>query len=133
MLISNEMSKTNCEDFRGAMMDQHAEHCPFPHNVASGRPRLGVSTLIPSQNPRPILDLLGVTDKEMQAQMAKDHPYVFKKETEPSFLPAAHLPKEPGVVDMSRKRKQDEVECPAVLQQLNMSPGAAKEAPEARR
>ena len=60
-----------------AMAQQRAKHCPFPHDVASGRPRLGVSLLLPSPNPRSILDLLGSTDQELQDHMAKGHPYEF--------------------------------------------------------
>ena len=60
-----------------AMAQQRAKHCPFPHDIASGRPRLGVSLLLPSPNPRPILDLLGSTDQELQEHMAKGHPYEF--------------------------------------------------------
>ena len=49
---------------------------PSPMNV-SGKPNLRVSFLSPSTTPRPHLDLLGVTDQELQEQMAKGHPYTF--------------------------------------------------------
>ena len=61
------------------------------------------------------------------------------KQTEVAFVPPAHLPEEPRVVDIprfeSRKRKLDEmaqVEGPAVLEQLGMKPGPAKEVPHAK-
>ena len=60
-----------------AMVQQRAKHCPFPHDIDSGRPRLRVSLLVPSPNPRPLLDLLGDTDQELQEKMAKGHPYAF--------------------------------------------------------
>ena len=105
-----------------------AQNCPFPHDVASGRPRLGVFVLRPSPSPRPIPELLGQTDDDLQEKMAKHHSYAFTrredKETEP---------KEPMVVDSSRKRKQDQVVCPAVSEQLGMSPGPSKEVPHVKR
>ena len=52
-------------------------NCPIPHDGANGLPTLGVSLLTPSPNPPPILDLLGVSDQELQDHMAKGHPYVF--------------------------------------------------------
>ena len=61
------------------------------------------------------------------------------RQTEVVFVPDAHLPKEPRVVDIprfeSRKRMLDEmaqVEGPAVLQQLGMKAGPAKELPHAK-
>ena len=51
--------------------------CPFPHDSIDGSPNLRVSLLIPSPAPRPLLDLLGVNDQELQEQMAKSHPYAF--------------------------------------------------------
>ena len=60
-----------------AMAQQRAKHCPFPHDIASGRPRLGVSLLLPSTNQRPLLDLLASTDQELQEHIAKGHPYEF--------------------------------------------------------
>ena len=111
-------------------MAQRVKHCPLPHDIASGRPRLGVSLLVPSPSPSPILGLLGVTDQELQEQMAKGHPYefnlgggkVFKdykeavnalmernipdilhdKQTEVVFLPDTHLPKMTRIVDINR-------------------------------
>ena len=115
-----------------AMAQQRARHCPFPHDIASGRPRLGVSLLVPSANPRPLLGLLGDTDQELQERMAKGHPYAFNmgngnnisyqnyqevtkalmernlpdvwhnRQTEVVFMPEAHMPKMPRVVDMNR-------------------------------
>ena len=58
-------------------MAQQSRHCPIPHDVATNRPKLGVSLLSPSSTPRPILGLLGVTDQQLQEQMAKGHPYEF--------------------------------------------------------
>ena len=46
-----------------------ARHCKWP--------KLEVSLLSPSPSPRPLLDLLGFTDQELQEQMAKGHPYEF--------------------------------------------------------
>ena len=102
--------------------------CPFPHDSIDGSPNLRVSLLIPSPTPRPLLDLLGVNDQELQEQMAKGHPYefnmgggkVFKdykeavtammernmpdilhdKQTEVVFMPEAHLPKVPRLVNL---------------------------------
>ena len=111
-------------------MARQAQHCPIPHDVANNRPRLGVSLLSPSPNPRPILDLLGVSDQALQEQMAKGHPYIFNmgggkffknyretvnalmernmpdilhdKQTEIFFLPEAHMPKMARIVDIKR-------------------------------
>ena len=110
-----------------AMAQQRAKHCPFPHDIASGRPRLGVSLLVPSPNPRPLLGLLGDTDQELQERMAKGHPYIFNmghgksfqdykeaanalmernmqevlhnRQTGVVFIPESHLPKVPRAVD----------------------------------
>ena len=101
--------------------------CPLPHNTTDGRPKLQVFGLSPSTNPRPLLDLLAVTDQELQDQMAKGHPYAFNmgnnisyqnyeeavkalmernmpdlvldKQTEVVLLPETHLPKVPRAVD----------------------------------
>ena len=101
--------------------------CPLPHNTTDGRPKLQVFELSPSTNPRPLLDLLGITDQELQDQMAKGHPYAFNmgnnisyqnyeeavkalmernmpdlvldKQTEVVLLPETHLPKVPRAVD----------------------------------
>ena len=109
-------------------MARQGSHCPLPHEVANNRTELGVSLLKPSPNPRPLLNLLGVTNQELQEQMAKGHPYefnmgggkVFKdykegvkalmernmpdilhnKQTEVVFLPETHLPKMARVVDL---------------------------------
>ena len=61
------------------------------------------------------------------------------RQTEVVFVPDTHLPKEPRVVDIqrfeSRKKKLDEMaqlEGPAVLEQLDMKPGPAKEVPHAK-
>jgi len=60
-------------------------------------------------------------------------------QTEVVYMPHSHLPEEPRVVDIprfeSRKRKLDEmaqVEGPAVLEQLGMKAGPAKELPHAK-
>ena len=75
-----------------------------------------------------------------EALMERNMPEVLHdKQTEVVFLPDTHLPKEPRVVDIqrfeSRKKKLDEMaqlEGPAVLQQLDMKPGPAKEVPHAK-
>ena len=112
-------------------MAQHA-NCALPHERVSGKPNLRVSFLSPSTTPRPLLDLLGVTDQELQEQMAKGHPYSFNmgrgniipyqkyhkavkmlmernmpevllhKQIKVVFLPECHLPKMPRLVDFKR-------------------------------
>ena len=120
-----------CEHFRAAMTSQQRAHsCPFPHDIATKRPQLGVSLLAPSPNPRPLLHLLGATDQELQKEMARGHPYQFNlghgrsfkdykeaanalmernmpdvlndQQTTVVFIPDTHLPKEPRVVDVTR-------------------------------
>ena len=106
--------------------------CPLPHKIANNRPKLEVSILMPSPTHRPILELLGINDQELQEQMAKGHPYAFNmgsgkiisyqnyeeaaevlmernmpdvlhnRQTEVVFLPEAHLPKIPRVVDVEK-------------------------------
>ena len=91
---------------------------------------IGVHSLTPPSTPQPLLDLLGLTDEQLQEVMAKDHPYGFimghnrnipfsnykeaakalmertlpqileDKQTEPVFMPETHLPTVPRVVDM---------------------------------
>ena len=58
-------------------MARQGSHCPMPHDIATNRPRLGVSLLTPSPTPRLLLDLLGVNDQELQGEIAKGHPYAF--------------------------------------------------------
>ena len=53
------------------------QHCPMPHDIATNRPRLRVFLLTPSLTPQPLLDLLGVSDQELQGAIAKGHPYAF--------------------------------------------------------
>ena len=104
------------------MARQVAPHCPLPHDIANNRPKLGAYLLRPSPNPRPLLDLLGLKDQELQEKMAKSHAYAFNmghgqiiaflnykeaakalmkrnmpevlfdKQTKVVFLPQAHLP-----------------------------------------
>ena len=103
---------------------------------------IGVDFLKPSSAPRPLLHLLGLTDQELQEQMAKGHPYEFNmghghfiplnnhgeaakalmernfpeilhdRQNKAVFMPEAHLPTMPRVVDIpryiQRKRKLDE-------------------------
>ena len=38
---------------------------------------IGVHLLTPASTPKPLLDLLGLTDEQLQEVMAKDHPYGF--------------------------------------------------------
>ena len=106
-----------------------SQNCPMPHDGDNGSPMLGISLITPSPNPRPLLDLLGVNDQELQEKMAEDHPYAFNmgnnyiihfkdykvatkalmkrnmadvldnKQTEVIFLPETHLPTTPRVVD----------------------------------
>ena len=113
-------------------MAPQGSHCPLPHEIATNRPKLGVSLLKPSPNPRPLIDLLGVNDQELQEQMAKGHPYVFNmgsgktiayqnyqeaakalmernmpevlhdRQTKVVFMPESHLPKMPRMVDINR-------------------------------
>ena len=91
---------------------------------------IGVRLLTPPSNPRPLLNLLGLTDKQLREVMAKNHPYGFimghnrsipfsnykeaakalmernlpqlfeDKQREPVFMPETHLPTVPRVVDM---------------------------------
>merc|ERR1712012_1212822 len=91
---------------------------------------IGVHLLTPPSTPQPLLDLLGLTDEQLQEVMAKDHPYGFimghnknipfsnykeaakalmertlpqileDRQTEPVFMPETHLPTVPRVVDM---------------------------------
>ena len=93
---------------------------------------IGVHLLTRPPNPRPLLDLLGLSDEQLQEQMSKDHPYGFNmghnrnipfnkyeeaaealmernlpqiledKQTEVVFMPETHLPTEPRIVDMQR-------------------------------
>ena len=108
----------------------HSANCALPHKGVNGKPNLGASFLSPSTTPRLLLDLLGVTDQELQEQMAKGHPYPFNmgsgniipyqnyhkavkmlmernmpevlhnRQAEVVFLPQTHLPKMPRVVDL---------------------------------
>ena len=114
------------------MVTRQGSHCPLPHDIANHRPKLGVSALNPSPTPRPLTELLGVSDRELQEQMAKSHPYVFNmghgqsiqfkdfkeaaealmernmpdilhdRQTEVVYLPETHLPTMPRVVDLQR-------------------------------
>ena len=93
---------------------------------------IGVHLLTPPSTPRPLLDLLGLTDEQLQEVMAKNHPYGFimghnksipfsnykeaakalmernlpqileDKQTEAVFIPETHLPTVPRVVDMQK-------------------------------
>ena len=47
--------------------------CCLPHDGA----RAGVQFLSPSKSGRTPLQLLGISDQELQEQMAKGHPYAF--------------------------------------------------------
>ena len=112
-------------------MARQGSRCPFPHDIANNRPKLGVSLLKPSHTPRPLLNLLGVNDQELQGQMARGHSYAFNmgsgktisyqnyqeaakallernmpeilhnRQTEVVFLPESHLPKIPRAVDLN--------------------------------
>ena len=96
---------------------------------------IGVHLLTPPNNPRPLLELLGLSDEQLREQMSKDHPYGFHmghnrnfpfnkyeeaaealmkrnlpeiledKQTEVVFMPETHLPVEPRIVDMQRYSK----------------------------
>ena len=58
------------------MTSQQRKHrCPFPHNFGD---KLGVSFLAPSPSPRPLLDLMGVKDEELQDHLVKSHPYALR-------------------------------------------------------
>ena len=93
---------------------------------------IGVHFLIPPTSPQPLLDLLGLTDEQLQEVMAKNHPYGFimghnssipfsnykdaakslmernlpqileDKQTEAVFMPETHLPTVPRIVDMQK-------------------------------
>ena len=96
------------------MARQGAHHCPFPHDIANNRPRLGVSLLRPSPNPRPLLDLMGLSDQKLQEQMARGHPYGFE------------IPKKEGLLDrvlaaMRLTKNVDDVKGP--LYAFNMGSG----------
>ena len=90
---------------------------------------IGVHSLTPPSNPRPLLDLLGLTDEQLQEVMVKNHPYGFimghnksipfsnykeaakalmgrtmpqileDNQTEPVFMPETHLSTVPRVVN----------------------------------
>ena len=97
---------------------------------------IGVHLLTPASNPRPLLDLLGLTDEQLQEVMAKDHPYGFimghnrnipfsnykeatealmernlpqilrDRQTEAVFMPETHLPIAPRIVDMQKYERR---------------------------
>ena len=58
-------------------MARQGIRCPMPHDFATNRPQLRISLLVPSPTSRPLLDLFGISDQELQEQMAKSHPYAF--------------------------------------------------------
>ena len=92
---------------------------------------IGVHFLTPSSNPVPLPHLLGLTDQQLQEQMAKGHGYGFNmghgkiipfkdykeaaealmernfpeilhdRQTKVIFIPETHLPKMPHVVDLN--------------------------------
>merc|ERR1711978_529860 len=92
----------------------------------------GVHLLTRPSTTQPVLDLLGLSDEQLRAAMAKDHPYGFimghnrsipfsnykeaakalmernlpqileERQTEPVFMPETHLPTVPRVVDMQK-------------------------------
>ena len=149
--------------------DNVAPTCCFPHDPTSGAPLLGVSNLTPHPNPRPMTELLPLRKGQLHEDIAQAHPYAFNMggsrviplqdykeaaeilmernmpkvlhghQDKVLFIPDAHLPKEPRVVDIvrfvSRKRKLDEmaeIEGHLVLDQLDMKPGPAKEIQHAK-
>ena len=54
---------------------QRKHRYPFPHNFSD---KLGVSFLAASSSPRPLLDLMGVKDEELQDHLVKCHPYALR-------------------------------------------------------
>ena len=93
---------------------------------------VGVHLLTPPPTPRPLLDLLGLTDKQLQDVMVNNHPNGFimghnrsipfnnykeaakvlmertlpqiseGRQTEAVFMPETHLPTAPRVVDIQK-------------------------------
>ena len=131
------------------------------HSRKTGLPVFSVSLLSSSpsssesssSSPHPFLQLLGLSDQELQEQMAKGHSYAFNmgnnniipfsdfrvaaeelmkrnmrevllnRQTGAVFMPEAHLPDMPRIVDeqryMTRKRKLDD----SALKFLGMKQG----------
>ena len=134
-------------------MNRQGNRCPMPHDIANNRPKLGVSLLVPSQTPRPLTELLGVNDQELLEQMARGHPYAFNlgsgksisyqnykeaakalmernlpevlhnKQTKVVFVPQAHLPKMPRVVDLNEYMAKKESFTEKALSFLGIKKG----------
>ena len=99
---------------------QRAHSCPFPHDIATKRPQLGVSLLAPSPNLRPLLHLLGATDQELQKEMARGHPYQFNLGHGRSFKDykeAANALMERNMPDVVNDRQTTVVFIPDTLAQ----------------
>ena len=97
---------------------------------------IGLNILTPTSTPRPLPDLLRLTNKQLQDQMAKGHTYEFNlghgrhfkdykeaaaalmernmpevlhgTQTKAVFLPETHVPKMPRIVDPEEYKRQKE-------------------------
>ena len=124
--------------------------CPL-QSPRTGLPSFGIALLSPSSSassstsPHPLLHLLGLTDQELQEQMAKGHIYAFNmgnnniipfrnfqeagkvllkrnmpevldgSQTVAVFMPEAHLPSNPMVVDeQSYQAKKMRLDAPSL-------------------
>ena len=134
--------------------------CPL-QSRHTGLPSFGVSLLSHSSytsasssaSPYPLLHLLGLSDHELQEQMARGHSYAFNmgnnhvipfqdfheavkalmernmpdvlhnRQTKAVFMPEAHLPNMPRVVDEPRYQARKEHLNAAELQFLGMKQG----------
>merc|ERR1719270_3109174 len=129
--------------------------CPL-RNTKTGLPSFRVSLLSPSSSsssPHPMLQLLGLSDQELQEQMAKGHSYAFNMgnsyiipfqdfeeaakvlmernmpdilhntQTEAVFMPETHLPNMPRVVDEQRYEARKKKLDETELQFLRMRAG----------
>ena len=112
---------------------------------------IGLNILTPTSTPRPLPDLLGLTNKQLQDQMAKGHTYEFNlghgrhikdykevaaalmernmpevlhgTQTKAVFLPETHVPKMPRIVDQEEYKQQKERFTDEELQGLGISKG----------
>ena len=134
--------------------------CPLK-SPTRGLPSFGISHLSPSSllltssssSPHPMLQLLGLSDQELQEQMAKGHSYAFNMgnnniipfkdfqeaakvlmernmpdilhntQTEAVFMPETHLPNMPRVVDEQRYQARKRKLDETELQFLRMRAG----------
>ena len=66
--LSKKLSIIKRLHFFQSCRDSPALPHAHAHDIATNHPRLGVS----SSTPRPLLDLVGVKDQELQEKMARD-------------------------------------------------------------